>query len=480
MPNVVKVLRSQNAGVRPPSRSYGEAYVNFADQQFGIIGSANTPVDLLTVTNFSPTATYAIGQFVLQAGNIYRAKVAVPAGAFTASQWDQLATMASITGLYLPIGGGILTGMLTVEGSLIAYIPSGSNNGPFIGSWSGQGNNNFGMQNIGGTLWFGTADGSGQNFNGKVNISSAGALNVSGSILGANVSAAAGGNVYANANVFPNYNTQPGCYLTNGILSWQSNCYMQYNYTTGATRFVQAGLQTFNVDGGGNASVPGTFQAGSTISTPANMVASGNIQAQNLVSIGNMYPSNTDYFLGGSAGARYHQYANTWYWAWNTSSGLLQWVTNGGQQIQFSPVADLTLTNGNGWKPGGGAWAATSDDRTKQDVATYASGLDEILQLEPISFKYNGEGGTPNDGKTYYGLSAQSTQPIMPELVINMDQPVVHLTEGYTLPRADTMLEGQLGTDLGPIPLALVNAVKTLAARVEALENQLSIVSRRN
>jgi len=63
-------------------------------------------------------------------------------------------------------------------------------------------------------------------------------------------------------------------------------------------------------------------------------------------------------------------------------------------------------------------WNGVSDDRTKRDVADYKSGLAEILQPKPIEFCFNGQGGTPDDGKRHVGLSAQATKPVMPELCI--------------------------------------------------------------
>jgi Chaperone of endosialidase len=148
----------------------------------------------------------------------------------------------------------------------------------------------------------------------------------------------------------------------------------------------------------------------------------------------------------------------------------------------------------NGYKPGGGPWADICDARIKTVTADYTSGRDEVLKLKPVFYTFKGNdtheppnNGTdapipkegeaspepaptvpyPNsphhlatkEGKRYVGLVAQAAEGVMPELVSRID--------GY--------IDGQPVNDLrsldtGPLIFALLNAMKTLAARVEALE----------
>jgi hypothetical protein len=138
---------------------------------------------------------------------------------------------------------------------------------------------------------------------------------------------------------------------------------------------------------------------------------------------------------------------------WNAGTTLME--------LQFG--GHLTIT-GNAFKPGGGSWAATSDDRVKRNVRPYSAGLADVCELLPIAFEYNGEGGTADDGVTHYGLSAQATQRIMPELVFEMATPRM---DGSVDP---LLLPGQLGTQLGPLLLAACNAIRELAERVTQLE----------
>jgi microcystin-dependent protein len=98
MPNIIKLLRSITAGLRPTGHTYGEPYINLADNQFGVFDSGNVARDLIGVPFFSSAASYAAGQPVVQAGLLYIANVAVSPGAFNSTQWTQVATGASPVG----------------------------------------------------------------------------------------------------------------------------------------------------------------------------------------------------------------------------------------------------------------------------------------------------------------------------------------------------------------------------------------------
>jgi hypothetical protein len=67
---VIQILRSPTAGNRPPAgTAAGSPYVNFADGQFGVFNAA--PVDLLAVRFWLSTASYAVNDVVLSAGDLY-------------------------------------------------------------------------------------------------------------------------------------------------------------------------------------------------------------------------------------------------------------------------------------------------------------------------------------------------------------------------------------------------------------------------
>lgn len=90
----VQSLRSSVKNTRPAqgTREPGELYVSFPDLQLGVIDTAKAPKDLIAVRFFSNLTDYAIGDFVINGGTGYRAKVAITAGAFNAANWDTIAT----------------------------------------------------------------------------------------------------------------------------------------------------------------------------------------------------------------------------------------------------------------------------------------------------------------------------------------------------------------------------------------------------
>jgi hypothetical protein len=167
------------------------------------------------------------------------------------------------------------------------------------------------------------------------------------------------------------------------------------------------------------------------------------------------------------------------------------------QGYGYVRAAGYLWTDQNGYKPGGGAWADTSDARIKTVAGDYTHGLAEILKLSPRRYAYKGNdtpeppsnsSGDPtpvdptqpakedksvpvvpykNSGhyqaainnKEFIGLIAQEAETVMPEMVTQRS--------GY--------IDGVAVTDIReldttPLIFALVNAVKTLTARIEALE----------
>ena len=120
--NVIKLLRSLTRANRPTGRVYGEPYVNLADGQLGVINSTGGAQDLIGVPIFSTTATYVSGQVVNFGGAIYSALGAITTpGAWNASQWSiipntssyQSWTQSYVSGAYLPLTGGTITGYLS-------------------------------------------------------------------------------------------------------------------------------------------------------------------------------------------------------------------------------------------------------------------------------------------------------------------------------------------------------------------------------
>jgi len=139
----LKTLRSAVSGNRPLGHVYGEVYVNLADLQIGCVDSTGTPKDFVAVRYWSSNTNYAGGDFAVQGGTLYVAKVAIPAGGgFNPAQWNAVLNASQLATGYLPLGGGTLTGKLNViypttntEAARVDWVQTWANSGflPFAG-----------------------------------------------------------------------------------------------------------------------------------------------------------------------------------------------------------------------------------------------------------------------------------------------------------------------------------------------------------
>ena len=128
--------------------------------------------------------------------------------------------------------------------------------------------------------------------------------------------------------------------------------------------------------------------------------------------------------------------------------------------------------SGTAYKAGGGSWTATSDARVKEVAHDYDAGLEEVLRLQPVVYRYKGNDSYVEDassphkeaaeaGTPFVGLVAQEAELVMPELV--------SMREGY--------IDGEKVADLRtidqtPLIFALINAVKELKAEIEELKKR--------
>jgi Chaperone of endosialidase len=163
-----------------------------------------------------------------------------------------------------------------------------------------------------------------------------------------------------------------------------------------------------------------------------------------------------------------------------TTRGMVYWSGGGGGSgMTFQNVAGVNTflgLDGAGnfnasatgcYNIGGGPWLALSDERIKTVERYYDLGLAEVRQLEPVVYRYKANEAAPGQrsmhapaaGRSFVGLVAQAVEPVMPGMVGRK--------RGY--------IDGQPVEDMrtlnaNELTYALVNAVKTLASRLDALE----------
>lgn len=121
-----------------------------------------------------------------------------------------------------------------------------------------------------------------------------------------------------------------------------------------------------------------------------------------------------------------------------------------GNQMTYTESGNLYIAAG-AYKPGGGSWAATSDERLKDITGDYTAGLAAIAALKPVRFTYKKDNprNEPSD-REFIGLIAQDAMKVMPELVSLRD-------------------DGYYDVDSSALNFALINAVKHLNTAVQDL-----------
>lgn len=126
MPNILRLYRSKTPGRRPPAgKMDAEVFVNLSDMQVSVF-SGGSAADYLAVRYWSSLATYAPSDYVIHAGVLYAAAVAISPGAWNQGQWNTVAIPTSGSGQYLPLSGGVLTGPLTLVGDPASNAPLGA------------------------------------------------------------------------------------------------------------------------------------------------------------------------------------------------------------------------------------------------------------------------------------------------------------------------------------------------------------------
>lgn len=170
----------------------------------------------------------------------------------------------------------------------------------------------------------------------------------------------------------------------------------------------------------------------------------------------------TDFLLWEGSNNRYIQFGANWAFLWAAASG--DFDLNNPSGLFFSwRNSDKLSFNAQGTVAGYGAYVNLSDARSKVDVVDADAGLDEVLRLKPISFHRIMQDGTVAD-HSELGFTAQDVQSVLPEAVRPLG---MKLHDGSGELDSDAP---SLGVSIDPIVAALVNAVKTLTARVAELE----------
>jgi hypothetical protein len=162
-----------------------------------------------------------------------------------------------------------------------------------------------------------------------------------------------------------------------------------------------------------------------------------------------------------------------------STGGKLFLVANGEDVIMQQGLGNVGIGNntdpqfklevtGSAGKTGGGSWSTPSDRRLKKDIEDYNDGLEQILKIRPVWYRYNGMYGMSTE-ESYVGIIAQEIQEFAP----------------YTItPYMQKDNEGNkieyLSFNGTAITYMLVNAVQEQQADIQEKANQISILEQNN
>ncbi len=118
--------------------------------------------------------------------------------------------------------------------------------------------------------------------------------------------------------------------------------------------------------------------------------------------------------------------------------------------------------NGNASKAGGGSWATFSDKRVKHDIKPFNDGLEVLMKLNPVTFKYNEKSGYTDVNKSFVGFIAQDIETVAPYMV--------NLYDDSSGPSG---LSDKRQFDESALNKILVNAVQEQQVQIEQLKREL-------
>jgi Chaperone of endosialidase/Head domain of trimeric autotransporter adhesin len=127
------------------------------------------------------------------------------------------------------------------------------------------------------------------------------------------------------------------------------------------------------------------------------------------------------------------------------------------------PAYQLELSTNSAGKPGSSSWSIASDSRLKQNINPYTQGLQQLLQINPVTYHYNEKSGFDTKPE-YVGIIAQDLQKIAPYMV-------------STVKRKDAEY---LSVDNSAMTYMLINAVKEQQQQIEVLKAEIELLKKAN
>jgi len=156
------------------------------------------------------------------------------------------------------------------------------------------------------------------------------------------------------------------------------------------------------------------------------------------------------------------------------SAAAISALSGGAHGLAVYAGGDIVATgdiqvSGEAYKYGTLAWLTPSDARIKKDVAALRLGLTQLKEVRPVTYKYNGLGGAPNDGREYVGVIAQELEKVFPSMVSS---------KKVKLHPEDALETDIKIVDPSAFTYLLINSVKEQQALIERQERRIAALER--
>jgi len=136
---------------------------------------------------------------------------------------------------------------------------------------------------------------------------------------------------------------------------------------------------------------------------------------------------------------------------------------NGEVGIGTENPDQLLSVNGDASKVDGGEWSTFSDEKLKKNIRDFEDGLEQILQIRPVWYRYNGKANLPTE-EEYVGVIAQEIQQVAPYTVESVALQNDADSESYT---------DYLSYNGTAVTYMLVNAVQEQQAQLDEKEERI-------
>ena len=150
------------------------------------------------------------------------------------------------------------------------------------------------------------------------------------------------------------------------------------------------------------------------------------------------------------------------------TSGNLVMNVDASEQVGIGIGNPQSLLHVNGDIRHAGA-LISSDRRLKRDINEFEGGLDQIMQIQPYTYFYNGEGGIKSD-ELQFGVIAQEVQEVLPSMVSSYE-----FQEFETTDKSHKAISSEeyLSVNTGAMTYMLVNAIQEQQDIIEEREERI-------